>query len=72
MRALDNAILDETELASQVSDEEWEAIRPNKIDRRDFLLQNVKVCFLFIGHSQQRICYSSPLLSNIKIVLNIP
>ncbi|KAF2904261.1 hypothetical protein ILUMI_01909, partial [Ignelater luminosus] len=42
MRALDSAILDETELASQVSDEEWEAIRPNKLDRRDFLLQNVK------------------------------
>lgn len=42
-RALDSAIVDETELASQVSDEEWEAIRPSKLERRNDLLKNVKV-----------------------------
>lgn len=42
-KALDSAIQQEYEIASQVSDEEWEAIRPSKGERRNFLLDNVKV-----------------------------
>lgn len=41
--ALDSAVQQEFEIASQVSDEEWEAIRPSKVERRKFLLENVKV-----------------------------
>lgn len=26
-----------------MSDEEWEAIRPTKLERRDYLLQNIRV-----------------------------
>ncbi|CAG9864021.1 unnamed protein product [Phyllotreta striolata] len=40
-RALDQAIQDEYETANQVSEEEWEAIRPTKPERRDFLLKNM-------------------------------
>lgn len=42
-KSLDIAIQDEIEIASLVSDEEWEAIRPNKLERRNFLLKNIKV-----------------------------
>lgn len=45
-KALDEAILDEFEIASQVSDEEWNAIRPTKTDRRSWLLDKMKVIFL--------------------------
>lgn len=42
-QALDKAVQQEFDIASQVSDEEWEAIRPTKSDRRKFLLEHVKV-----------------------------
>ncbi|KAF9802070.1 hypothetical protein SFRURICE_004321 [Spodoptera frugiperda] len=40
--ALDAAIQDEFDVAAQVSDEEWEAIRPNKMQRRDKLLKHMQ------------------------------
>ncbi|KAJ8716806.1 hypothetical protein PYW07_003433 [Mythimna separata] len=40
--ALDAAIQDEFDVAAQVSDEEWESIRPNKIQRRDMLLKHMQ------------------------------
>lgn len=43
MKALDEAIQDEYDIATQVSDEEWEAIRPTKLERRNYLLERVKV-----------------------------
>ncbi|KAB0802205.1 hypothetical protein PPYR_04391 [Photinus pyralis] len=48
-KSLENAILQETESAIQVSDEEWEAIRPTKLERRLFLLQNVQKLILDEG-----------------------
>ncbi|XP_018576793.1 ionotropic receptor 93a isoform X2 [Anoplophora glabripennis] len=42
MKALDEAIQDEYDIASQVSDEEWEAIRPTKLERRNYLLDRIK------------------------------
>ncbi|XP_015840718.1 ionotropic receptor 93a isoform X1 [Tribolium castaneum] len=48
-RALDEAILFEWETSSQVSDEEWEAIRPSKLDRRNSLLQGIKTFLLQRG-----------------------
>lgn len=41
--ALDSAVQDEFDVAAQVSDEEWEAIRPNKIQRRSMLLKHMQV-----------------------------
>jgi hypothetical protein len=41
--ALDTAVQDEFEVAAQVSDEEWEAIRPNKLQRRKMLLNHMQV-----------------------------
>jgi ionotropic glutamate receptor len=41
--ALDAAVQDEFDVAAQVSDEEWEAIRPTKIQRRDMLLKHMQV-----------------------------
>ncbi|RZC40297.1 glutamate receptor ionotropic, delta-2, partial [Asbolus verrucosus] len=49
IRALDEAIVMESDTASQVSDEEWEAIRPTKIDRRNSLLNSVKSYLLQYG-----------------------
>lgn len=46
--ALEDAIKEEYEIAGQVSDEEWEAIRPMKVDRRNFLLKSVKVLLLYL------------------------
>nr|AXF48842.1 ionotropic receptor IR11 [Lobesia botrana] len=40
--ALDAAVQDEFDVAAQVSDEEWEAIRPTKIQRRDMLLKHMQ------------------------------
>nr|ALT31632.1 ionotropic receptor 93a [Cnaphalocrocis medinalis] len=40
--ALDSAVQDEFDVAAQVSDEEWEAIRPNKIQRRSMLLKHMQ------------------------------
>nr|QEE82793.1 ionotropic receptor 93a [Conogethes pinicolalis] len=40
--ALDAAVQDEFDGATQVSDEEWEAIRPNKIQRRTMLLKHMQ------------------------------
>ncbi|XP_028174055.1 ionotropic receptor 93a-like [Ostrinia furnacalis] len=40
--ALDAAVQDEFDVAAQVSDEEWEAIRPNKIQRRGMLLKHMQ------------------------------
>ncbi|KAJ1521518.1 hypothetical protein ONE63_003181 [Megalurothrips usitatus] len=40
--ALDRSVQDELEMATQVSDEEWEAIRPSKEDRLALLLAHVK------------------------------
>lgn len=42
-KALDAAIVEEFDLAGLVSDEEWEAIRPTKLERRDSLLSSIKV-----------------------------
>ncbi|XP_057661062.1 ionotropic receptor 93a [Diorhabda carinulata] len=42
-RSIDQAITEEFNTASQVSEEEWEAIRPTKSERRDFLLKNMKI-----------------------------
>lgn len=41
--ALETAILDEIEVAAQVSDEEWEAIRPTKQERSSFLVKHIEV-----------------------------
>lgn len=49
--ALDAAVQDEFDVAAQVSDEEWEAIRPNKLQRRDMLLKQMQVfraLFIFL------------------------
>lgn len=43
VHALDRCIAEERELYNQVSDEEWEAIRPNRRERRDALLKHMKV-----------------------------
>ncbi|GBP34784.1 Ionotropic receptor 93a [Eumeta japonica] len=40
--ALDAAVQEEFDVAAQVSDEEWEAIRPTKIQRRDMLLKHMQ------------------------------
>nr|QIJ45765.1 ionotropic receptor [Glyphodes pyloalis] len=40
--ALDAAVQDEFDVAAQVSDEEWEAIRPTKIQRRNMLLKHMQ------------------------------
>lgn len=44
--ALDGAVQEETSLSSQVSEEEWETIRPTKGERRDYLLKDINVKFL--------------------------
>ncbi|KAF7278271.1 hypothetical protein GWI33_008627 [Rhynchophorus ferrugineus] len=41
-KSLDNAIVDEYESAAQVSEEEWEAIRPTKQERKSYLLEQMK------------------------------
>lgn len=61
--ALDAAIQDEFDVAAQVSDEEWEAIRPNKIQRRDMLLKHMQVERVKMSMS------SAPRDSNIMFVL---
>ncbi|CAK1555259.1 unnamed protein product [Leptosia nina] len=40
--ALDSAVQEEFDIAAQVSDEEWEAIRPDKVQRRDMLLKHMQ------------------------------
>ncbi|XP_034244940.1 ionotropic receptor 93a [Thrips palmi] len=40
--ALDRSVQDEQDMATQVSDEEWEAIRPSKEDRVVMLLSHIK------------------------------
>ncbi|XP_013141730.1 PREDICTED: glutamate receptor 2 isoform X2 [Papilio polytes] len=40
--ALDSAVQDEFDIAAQVSDEEWEAIRPTKLQRRNDLLKHIQ------------------------------
>ncbi|XP_061378615.1 ionotropic receptor 93a [Danaus plexippus] len=40
--ALEAAVLDELEAALQVSDEEWEAVRPTKLQRRNSLLWHMQ------------------------------
>lgn len=35
--------MEESEMSRQYSDEEWEAIRPSKLDRKTFLLSQVQV-----------------------------
>lgn len=40
---LDRLIRDEIDLSKQVSDEEWETIRPSRLDRRTSLLSSIKV-----------------------------
>lgn len=44
--ALDAAVQDEFDVAAQVSDEEWEVIRPTKSQRRDMLLKHMQVRLL--------------------------
>nr|AMM70658.1 ionotropic receptor 93a [Heliconius melpomene rosina] len=39
---LDSAVQEEFDVAAQVSDEEWEAIRPTKLQRRDTLLKHMQ------------------------------
>ncbi|CAG9787632.1 unnamed protein product [Diatraea saccharalis] len=41
--ALDAAVQEEFDVAAQVSDEEWEVIRPSKIQRRSMLLKHMQV-----------------------------
>nr|XP_023015792.1 ionotropic receptor 93a-like [Leptinotarsa decemlineata] len=41
-RALDEAVQEESDTASQIAEEEWEAIRPTKVERREFLLGKIK------------------------------
>ncbi|XP_052741013.1 ionotropic receptor 93a isoform X4 [Bicyclus anynana] len=41
--ALDTAVQEEFDVAAQVSDEEWEAIRPTKLQRKDTLLKHMQV-----------------------------
>lgn len=50
--ALDAAVQEETTMAGQLSEEEWETVRPAKADRRDFLLRDINVRHLSgpIGH----------------------
>ncbi|KAF5301510.1 hypothetical protein FQR65_LT08813 [Abscondita terminalis] len=55
-RALDRAIIEEADVASQLSDEEWEAVRPTKYDRRNLLLQNIKT--YLVEHSTCGNCTS--------------
>ncbi|XP_047990455.1 ionotropic receptor 93a isoform X1 [Leguminivora glycinivorella] len=43
--ALDSAVQEEFDVAAQVSDEEWEAIRPTKMQRRDTLLKHMQVAY---------------------------
>lgn len=43
MTALDSAVREEEETSSQIPDEEWEAVRPTKEQRRDFLLKALRV-----------------------------
>ncbi|CAG4935436.1 unnamed protein product [Parnassius apollo] len=40
--ALDSAVQEELDVAAQVSDEEWEAIKPTKLQRRDGLLKHMQ------------------------------
>nr|QLI62100.1 ionotropic receptor 93a1 [Streltzoviella insularis] len=40
--ALDAAVQEELDVAAQVSDEEWEAIRPTKLQRRNMLLKHMQ------------------------------
>ncbi|CAH2229796.1 jg5806 [Pararge aegeria aegeria] len=40
--ALDSAVQEEFDVAAQVSDEEWEAIRPTKLQRKDTLLKHMQ------------------------------
>ncbi|XP_022115142.2 ionotropic receptor 93a [Pieris rapae] len=40
--ALDAAVQEEFDVAAQVSDEEWEAIRPDRLQRRDMLLRHMQ------------------------------
>ncbi|CAH0399911.1 unnamed protein product [Chilo suppressalis] len=40
--ALDAAVQEEFEVAAQVSDEEWEVIRPSKLQRRSMLLKHMQ------------------------------
>ncbi|XP_044740653.1 ionotropic receptor 93a [Chrysoperla carnea] len=42
MTALDSAVREEEETSSQIPDEEWEAVRPTKEQRRDFLLKTLR------------------------------
>lgn len=53
--ALDAAVQEEFDVAAQVSDEEWEAIRPTKLQRRDLLLKHmtVEITSLRIRQRQQ-------------------
>ncbi|XP_074038952.1 ionotropic receptor 93a isoform X3 [Leptinotarsa decemlineata] len=41
-RALDEAVQEESDTASQIAEEEWEAIRPTKVERKEFLLGKIK------------------------------
>ncbi|CAG9765217.1 unnamed protein product [Ceutorhynchus assimilis] len=42
IKSLDDAIVEEFEMAAQVSEEEWEAIRPTKVERTKYLTDKVK------------------------------
>lgn len=41
--SLDRLVREEIDLSNQVSDEEWETIRPSRLDRRASLLSHIKV-----------------------------
>ncbi|KAJ8961600.1 hypothetical protein NQ314_005917, partial [Rhamnusium bicolor] len=57
IKALDEAVQDEYDTAGQVSDEEWEAIRPTKLERRDYLLERVKKHLLKYGTCDNCTCW---------------
>lgn len=43
MAALDAAVQEEEDISITMPDEEWEAIRPSKAQRSEFLLKFIKV-----------------------------
>ncbi|KAL0269534.1 UNVERIFIED_CONTAM: hypothetical protein PYX00_007235 [Menopon gallinae] len=55
--ALDRLIREEIDLSKQVSDEEWETIRPSRLDRRTSLLSTIKTDLSENGRCDQCIAW---------------
>lgn len=56
--SLDRQVREEMDLFNQVSDEEWETIRPSRLDRRSSLLAHIKVCFCKSVAGYQGVVYN--------------